>query len=678
MTFWCFVIRGFSVSVAGSAAPPKSMQALSGFFFSLALVLAVMFGGQTLDYTWGPALIALAVALLTACPAVKALGRPGPGTGIAWGLLAAACGWILWRCWGSPVKEFARSDALLVGGLLAGWLWIVLMPVTGAGVRVVMAALGGLAMVNLGIGLVQLRDPAFAWPFASRPAGLPSGLFGHYNHLADFSLVIAVILGARMLWARDTRWERVFQGAGTLAAAACVVLSGSRGGALSLGVAVMVLVGLAGLIAWRDKAKNRGVLIGFAVIIPVLLGLLGPFALGKVQERRGGEAKPVSEILDDRFRLLFIRAAIDISTSQPLSGSGSRSFGWRKNAVWQPDQDGMTDRFNDDFVHNELLQAAVDYGWIGAGLVVAAAFGIGLTGVAGLAGGGEGSTATCGALDAACCGGLAAMAGTLTHSNFSFVTHTLPGAVYLGLAFGLALPWRGPAAAGRPGLPVAGMAVCLLAIPLSFLLGHAGTMGTRAYAALWPAFFSRESAPATPPEVAVERVKRAMEIWPGAELAGLGGHLCREAADRESLPAADRAAWLDSAADLYGTAERLNPHDPEWAINRANLLSLMGRNEEAERCYESAVILQGGMERNFWARYHFAAHLYRRWYLEWTRNRRAGEALGQFIRARELLRESSEQGGSGYRLKETRELMAGLEKTIRFLEGAKVVPEPVR
>ncbi|PAW70233.1 MAG: hypothetical protein B9S38_08165 [Verrucomicrobiia bacterium Tous-C4TDCM] len=653
------------------------MQALSGFFFSLALVLAVVFGGQTLDYTWGPALMALAAALVAACFDKPGTRPAGMATRAVYGLVTVACGWILWRCAGSPVKEFARSDALLAVGLFAACSWIWRMPAQGVAIRMVMATLAGLAFVHAGIGMVQVRDPAFAWPFAARPAGLPSGFFGHYNHLADFSLVSAVMLAARAIWGRERIGERVLHGAGAVAAVACVLLSGSRGGFLSLGLAGMVLVVTSGLIAWRDKSRNRRLAIRLAIAVPLVVTLLLPLGFKLVQERRGG-FKSFVAVSDDRFRLAFIRSAINISTEQSMAGSGSRSFGWRKNAAWDPKRDGNNDRFNDDFVHNELLQVAVDYGWIGALLVVAAAGGVGLAGVAGLVGRESTDLRERGALDAVCCGGLAAMVGTLAHSNFSFVTHTLPGALYLGMAFGLALPRRGGLFEGASVRRWPTILASCAVVPAAMVLGWVGWIGTQTYRTLWPALFGREMLTVEDPAQAIEIMERATKSWPSGELTGEAGHLSRQIAEWQGMPLPEPEIWWIRAADFYGQAEALNPHDPEWAVNRANLLSLLGRYDEAERAFERAVVLEGGMERNFWARYYFAAHLYRRWYQLWVKERRAGEALGQFIRARELLRESSEQGNLGHIGKAAKDLVEGLEKTIRFLEGARVVPEPVQ
>ena len=55
------------------------MQLISGIFFALALILAVSLGGQTLDYTWGPALIVLSAALAAMIPRAWMIRFPGRG-----------------------------------------------------------------------------------------------------------------------------------------------------------------------------------------------------------------------------------------------------------------------------------------------------------------------------------------------------------------------------------------------------------------------------------------------------------------------------------------------------------------------------------------------------------------------------------------------------------------------
>ena len=664
------------------------MQAISGICFAAAMALAVSLGGQTLDYTWGPAFLALALSLLASLPQAWKQRR-GVGTWLPVAALLVASGWILWRCSGSPVREFARSDALLVAGMVSAAFWGMVVRPAGPAIRVTMASLALLAFANLGIALVQVGDRAFAWPFAGRPGFFPSGLFGHYNHLADFSLVAAVFLAARSIFARDRLFERLLQIAGVLANLGCMFLAQSRGGIVSLCAASVVLVVLVALVAWRDKEPKRKNLAMLAVAMPLLIGALAVPVLNRFQERRGIQDGSIESFADNKSRLHTFGLAVDVTADHPWTGGGSRAFGWEKYAAWKPSESGMIAQ-NDDFVHNELLQVATDYGWVGALLVALALSATCLSGLAGVMAGEGGSEKR--AADALACGGLAAMTGTLVHSNFSFVTHTLPGALYLGLAIGCALPRRklDPAEHCSPRPTAAGLFLTFASLVLVAVLGTAGAKGSIVYRSLWPVFFGKENLAWKSPGVALDRVRRAMETWPASELAGSFARVAREVSQREGLPESDRAQWLADAAELYGQAAELNPFDPEWAVNRANVFSLLGRDVEAEREFERAIVLEGGMEGLFRARYYYAWHLHNRWYRAWTRpeahdpddidfkERRASDALAGFLHARELLDEAAGMTELWVRGKEESELIKGLEETIAFLEGARVKPTPRR
>lgn len=644
------------------------MQAVSGILFSLSLVLAVALGGQTIDYSWGPALVMLGGALLAACGEGWRFWRRGLAGWLAPGLLAVAAGWIVWRCWLSPVREFARSDALLVAGMLASGGWGMLMPARGSAVRMAMGTLALLGIANCGLGLAQLGDPTISWPFGWRIPGFPSGLFGHYNHLADFSLVSAAFLTARFCFGRDAAFERGMQAAGVLAHAGCVLMSGSRGGVLSLCTAVVVLVVLSALIAWRDKSRRLTLLVTLSLVMPLVVAAVAVPVIQHFQEKRGIENATLQKFGDNSTRLISLGLALDTAGKHFWTGGGSRSFGWEKYAAWDPAVHGKQAQ-NDDFVHNEILQVATDYGWTGALLVAAAVIAVALTGLSGLMVRAPGTGD-----DSLTVGGLAALAGTLVHSNFSFVTHTLPGAIYLGLALGLALS-RASADFSPPLRKGGNLGALAVALPLVALLLAAGILASRAYLVAWPVWYGRENLAAGSPGIALDRLAELTERWPGAESSGRAGHLARSVSEREWLLPHERMDWLGRAAELYAEAARLNPYDPEWPVNRANVLSYLGSDVEAEEEFERAIRLQGGTEGEFRARYYLAAHLYRRWYQAWTRERRAGEALAGFRRAQDLLEEADALTEPWVRGIEAKELEAGLEKTISFLEGAGVQPE---
>lgn len=645
------------------------MQMFAGVLFSLSLVLAVALGGQSIDYTWGPALVLLGGALMAAGGEGWRLWCRSPAGWIAPVLVVVAAAWIVWRCWWSPVREFGRSDALLAVAMVAACAWGMVVPARGGAVRLAMATLAGLGIANLGIGLCQLSNPAFSWPFLWRIPGFPSGLFGHYNHLADFSLVSAAFLAARFFFGGERAWERGLQAAGVLANAGCVLLSGSRGGMLSLCCAAVVLVVLSALVSWRDKSPRLRLLVVLSLAMPVLALAVAVPVLRHFQERRGIENATLQGFGDNRTRLVSFGLAIDTASRHFWTGGGSRSFGWEKYAAWDPEVHGLQAQ-NDDFVHNEILQVATDYGWAGAAMVAAAVIAVVLTGLSGLMvrlpGSGE---------DALTAGGMAALAGTLVHSNFSFVTHTLPGAVYLGLALGLILP-RAAGTEAVPGRKAGKLAASAVFFPLALVLAVFGWVASRAYHLAWPVWYGSANLAESSPGLALERLGKLSELWPASETSGKAGHLARSVAEREGLPAEQRIEWLGRSADLYGKAALLNPFDPEWPVNRANVLSFLGRNREAEEEFEKAIRLQGGTEGGFRARYYLAAHLYRRWYQAWTRERRAGEALGGFLRARDLLDQADALTEPWIRGAEASELRTGLQETISFLEGAKVLPEP--
>ncbi|TAE74010.1 MAG: O-antigen ligase domain-containing protein [Verrucomicrobia bacterium] len=655
------------------------MDIISGIFFALAMVLAVMLGGQTIDYTWGPALLALALSLVCSIPRAASRAAWTRSTQVAVCMLLLAGGWILFRCAGSPVREFARSDALLVAGMLSSFFWALWMPPGGGGLRVLMVGLALLVLANTGIAVHQLSHPDFAWPFASRADDLPSGLFGHYNHFADFSLVAAVVLAARFARAGDHGCERLLQLLGALAGVGGVILSGSRGGLLSLGVALMVFLVLWTVLAWRDKTKHSKVLTVLCMTVPLLLALLAGPLLEQVEQRRGMHQSTgtVAGTADNVFRLTFVGVAFDVAAKHGWKGGGSRSFGWGKYACWDPELHGSWDRFDDDLVHNEFAQLATDYGWTGVLLVSAAVVAVGLAGVAGMISrGGE----SCAAVDAAAIGGLAAMAGTLVHSNFSFVTHTLPGAMYLGLAMGLILP-RLSGAGCNGGLGdrqtwfKRGVLFALFAG-----MGVMGIQASRVYRELWHVWFAPPLLVSAPlPDEALAKIEQANRWWPSADLSGAAAGLSRAAADDKASSAAERERWLARTAHYYAGAAKLNSLDPEWALNGGNVLSSIGRDEEAERWFLQAIELEGGMESLFRARYYYGRHLYQRWYRLWTQERRAEEALYQFLQARDVLREAQKVTPEGYWGEEGRALQKELEDAIRFLEGAQVVPrEPER
>ncbi len=638
------------------------MKFVAATLLAVSFLLALVFGAQTAEWSWGPALVALALA----CGAAAFIKSDRGGLGVGIALLPAA-GWILYRGVTSDVADFARADALLLLAVLATATVVAgLRP----GARSVPALFAGLAMVsilNLAVGVIQSQSPEFMWPYHHRPTDRVTGFFGHYNYFSCFTYTVGLLLAARGFFAKDHVALRFLFVATALWSSVMVPVSGSRGGTVAMAVGVVVLVACAGVLAWRQGAWWSKV---FLILFPLLLvgsAIAGWWMLSKVQEKRAtpGQATNSVLLLDNAARLEWVDLALQVGMDHPVAGGGSRSYSWERNRRWDVEEFGQGAE-NERFVHNELLQLFTDYGAAGVVLVLIPIGWVGWLGFSrlflGEIGGG-------GHLDAVAIGVLSAGAAMLTQANFSFIFHLLPSTLLLGLLLGLGAllsPSKDATCASRSARWVVGG---LLACGIAWF----GVQGTRSLRLVWPVMYGETSLIHSDPEAAAERLERAATMWPGHRMWEEAGHACRVAAAGTESPAA-REAWNRRAVANYRAAMPLHPHHPGLALNLANALSELGENELAEQAYLESIELQGGLEAAFRARYYHAKHLYEMWYRRWTDpdERRSGEALWAFRECLALLDESKEQ--APWRNEERLALRRQVEEAIAFLEGARVRP----
>jgi tetratricopeptide (TPR) repeat protein len=370
-------------------------------------------------------------------------------------------------------------------------------------------------------------------------------------------------------------------------------------------------------------------------------------------------------LLDNTARLFWLQLAASSIALHPWLGGGSRSFSWENLQFW----DGDWSKFSDaepEFVHNEWLQIASDYGIVGLLLLVTFLGAVLVTAVLGRWNGAESKAGTPVML-----AGVAALAGLLVHACFHFVFHIPPLALLLGLVLAMVLETRRQGSGGATG-KTAAVAV-LLPAGCALVLGGAGVMAFQAFRELAPLRY--RFGQGLPPAVeAVDRIERASHVWPGHSLPLQRGHLLKELA--VAAPGAQRGMLLESAAVSMREASRLHPFDPDASVNLANVLSTLERDEEAEREFERAIRLQGGAERSFQASFWASRHF-------WSKSERlraagkADEALGYLFKARDLFdREASDtlwEYGSearAYRMALSQHLGTWLEGLRRHEEAA--------
>jgi hypothetical protein len=578
------------------------MPVLSSISLVISLTLAVVVGSQLRAWTWGPAMLALGVALLAALPAIwKSKGSPLNLGLLTLGILTA--GWFAVRAWFSPVVELNEADLLLLTSAVGAFLCVRAIEGSPAAGLVLIWGIALLLLASLWVAGVQLYHPDFSPVFPSRPVPYPSGFYAHYNEGANFVIGASLLVAGAAMFGRHSLATRIFFGLLVVGGMAEVYFSRSRGGIFGAAVGCAAFAVVALVIAKRRDSKwfAPGLialpLIGLAVAALLYLGWQSAMVT-----REGTDQ--VEKMLDN-VRLLLAGIAVSSIGLHPWVGGGSRSYSWECYRFWDTSVQGWGGT-RPDLVHNELLQAATDYGIIGAGalVILLAALAISAMIKAGTLKPAEDRHAS-----AWCVGGIAAFTAMFVQSNFSFVFHLVPQTILMGICLGCAAhsasrdPGKSPNTMVSKALLTVTALLCIAA-----LLPH-GVKGSRVTAVLWPTTFSKQ--PLTSPDARINALTTAIELWPQSTFHRDRAIVYQEIA-RDSGDAWIKTAEIEKALDDYQAARTLHPYDPILAINHANLLSALGRDSAAEAVYPVAIRLQGGMENGFFSNFHFANHYHRK------------------------------------------------------------------
>jgi tetratricopeptide (TPR) repeat protein len=191
---------------------------------------------------------------------------------------------------------------------------------------------------------------------------------------------------------------------------------------------------------------------------------------------------------------------------------------------------------------------------------------------------------------------------------------------------------------------------------------------------LWPVLYGDNRGEKLSINEASTRFEEAYKSWPGFEIAEHHGEFLLTQAEREGLGEPMVVELREKAIKTYREAVSQNPNNPEIAVNLGNVLSVAGHFDEAERELERAVAIPGFLEPVFRARFYLAQAIHREWYFRWTGERRSGEALSEFLRARDLVALSKSLHHPYYWERDCSKFQVDLNQTIEFLEGAGVQP----
>lgn len=579
------------------------MPAVTAIFLVAALVLAVVIGPQTRPWTWGPAMLALGFAVTAALPVFWRKGRLTADFGlVALGTVTAA--WFAWRAWISPVAELGEADLLLLAGAVGSFISIRAIEGNPPAERILLWGVALLLLANVVVIGMQVADPDFTPVFRSRAAAFPSGFYAQYNEAANYLIASSLLVAGAALFGRQGLPTRILWGLIAIAGLAAVYFTRSRGGTLGAAVGGGVFAAAALAIAQRQKARWFAPAL---IAIPIIGLAIGGFLLTGWEDsqelRRAGSG--IDGMWDNNCRLYFLGVALSCIGLHPLAGGGSRSFSWESFRFADKTLQGDIATHIPEQVHNEWLQSATDYGIIGAGLLTGLLGTLAIVAVIRILFAGPSREA--GAGDAWRLGGLAALAGMFVQSCFSFVFHLLPGILLLGICLGQLS--RAPATpATTPKRVGSQILLSLAALACAALLLPTGWKGTRVTRILWPSYLSKVAA--TSNEARVGALTEAIALWPQPTFYQDRAFVFQEAAAAGAGPKTRAAA--EQAIRDFEAAELLHPYDPSPVVNRANLLSQLHRDAEAEDAYNRAIQLQGGMEPGFRGHFSLANHLLRK------------------------------------------------------------------
>lgn len=579
------------------------------------------------------------------------------------GLVCLAGAYAAWVASRSPVIDYGRSDGLLLGcGLAtcawAGWL------VRRQAHRVAAAGLGLLALANVAVALVQWKDPSFTPFFAGRETdSYPSGFYGHYNHFANFLLGSGFLAAGCAILPGGRRWGRIGWSGVALACLAGIVLSRSRGAMLAVGLGVSVL-----LVCWLLDLKRRKVRwFGIAAISVMALlpaSGFGAWWVAKAALAVRGVQSDGARMLEDSGRLDFASIAIELAFEHPWTGGGSRSFSYEVFEKWDA-KEMWVGSGDIDMVHNELLQAAADYGWIGLALLLVLFLSLAIRGLMGLTM--ESSKGEASADAGLTAGALAVIAAMMVQGLFSFVFHMAPDVMVLGFAIGVisAQPWAfSPKTAGlRAWQRPAPWMGATLAVVLSLV-------GWRDAAAWW--LVGRPGAPGTAADAGprYEALRQALILRPDFRLEQACAQTAAELAKSDPDPV--RGVWPMRVLDHQRSVIGRHPWNHASRLGLARQLDELGQFREAEGHYRLLLPLLDNREMFYHARFAYGSHAYRRAYALW-KARRPGEAMAWAQEARNQMEISRKHAVFD---EERSTEFNKLGDFIKWLEDARVAPEP--
>jgi O-antigen ligase len=583
--------------------PQRLIEICGVLLLGLGLATAqVLIGGTRLLFS----LPAYGLVGLAGVLAIFALRRAKPHPH-AICLLSSALffGYIIGRILLSPAPYVARTDLYIVLGALVVY-GLTATVFTDAKARLVLViSLLVLGMVHAFIGAIQFRDGNnfMPIPFLQREdyGERASGFYVCPNHLAGLLEVLGLFGLSIVCWSRLPVWGKLLTGYVTAVCYVGAILTGSRGGYLSILASVAVFAVLSLVVVFGTGKGLRWKLVGAGLIVAVAAGFVVFSAMRKSSLLRD-RATTIGDVSNIRFDLWA--AAIEQWKLEPVFGTGAATYRFygRKFRSERMQSDPLE-------THNDYLQLLAEYGIAGAvGFLIF--FGAHLqAGWSNFSRLGPKRVAIAPRLLsnnlALQLAALAAVAACVVHSGFDFNLHIPANALLLAFVFGIVAN-PGMRGGTEPPRPTRSLLLARLAVPA--LAAVVVVQSVR----LLPGEYYAELARTSLRDERLGDVLRyglqalsyetqnpEVYAYLGRARLGIGYDM--------SDPAAQRS-FYNAAVEAFETARALAPLEQTYPITLGLLYDLVGRFDDAERVLRIALELDPKAE---YVRQYYEAHLER-------------------------------------------------------------------
>ncbi len=300
-------------------------EIVAAILLVVALVsIQILIGGTRLLFAL-PAYALLGVIGLLAVFSFRS-AKPQPDRWCIWSTIVF-CGYILVRALLSPASYLARFDIYSVLASLVVYFFVACV-LTSAKARLsILACLLAVALAHVFVGVIQFTGGNNFMPISflqrfdyGRRA---SGFYICPNHLAGLLEVLGIFGLSIVCWSRWPVWSKLLLGYATIVCYAGVILSGSRGGYLSVAASIL-LFGILSLAVLRAAGARALLRLGIPIAVAAVVGL----AAASLLIQRNEDLKDrTQKILDNKdVRLELWQAAIEQWKLEPLLGTGSRTY----------------------------------------------------------------------------------------------------------------------------------------------------------------------------------------------------------------------------------------------------------------------------------------------------------------------------------------------------------------